>query len=144
MSTKMPLPPDFLRRFTPTPYIFDVWANGHCIRIEADDLEVALAIRNVCRMRSVGEEEPTLYWRLIRDRWAPRYGAELTIFSAGGVKTLLHRSGTLLIADTKRRETFGFVGAGLDTRQLTESLIPQLMLYPSSSSQGSLLQTSDK
>jgi hypothetical protein len=129
----MPLPPDFLRRFTPTPYVFDVWANEHCIRIEAGDLEIALAIRQACRMGSFGEEEPTLYWRLIRDCRAPEYGAELSIFSTGELKTLLHQSGTLLIADRKRREVFGFIGPGLDMRQLTQSLLPQLMRHASSS-----------
>jgi hypothetical protein len=132
----MPPPPDFLRRFTPTPYVFDVWANGHCVRIEADDLEVALAMRHACRMSNFGEDEPTLYWRLIRDCRAPGYGAELTIFSTGDLKTLLHQSGTLLIADMKRREVFGFIGAGLDMRQLTGSLLPQLMRHPSSSCEG--------
>ncbi len=126
MSERMPPPPDLLRRFTPTPYVFELRMDERCIRIEADDLEVALAVRDACRTRSANDE-PVLHWRLIRDSGVPRYGEELAMFATGELKTLLHKSGTLLIADRKRREVFGFIGAGLEMQQLTGDLLPLLM-----------------
>jgi hypothetical protein len=127
VSERQPPPPDILRRFTPTPYVFEVWVDGRCVRIEADDLEVALAIRHACRVRRIGDEGSTLLWRMIRDDKAPEYAAELTVFATGGVKALMHRSGTLLIADREKREVFGFIGAGLKMPELTERLLPRLM-----------------
>jgi hypothetical protein len=127
VSERQPPPPDLLRRFTPTPYVFEVWVNGSRIRIEADDLEIALAIRNACRVRSIPEVGPVLFWRLIRDGRASTYGPELAVFATGELRTVMHWSGTLLIADREKREVFGFIGAGLEMKELTEWLLPQLM-----------------
>lgn len=127
MSERQAPPPDILRRFTPTPYVFEMWVDGSRIRIESDDLEIALAIRNACRVRSIGEEGPMLFWRLIQDGRALGYGAELAVFETGELRTVMHRSGTLLIADREQREVFGFIGAGLEMKELTELLLPQLM-----------------
>jgi hypothetical protein len=49
------------------------------------------------------------------------------VFSSGKIKTLLHVSGTILIADMEKREVFGFVGLGLQPSQLVEKLLPLLV-----------------
>jgi hypothetical protein len=124
--TGQPSPPDLLRRFTPTPYVFELHVGRELIRIEADDLQIALSVRHACREQCRDGGGPVVFWRLIQDRCAPRYGEELSVFSLEKVKTLLHGSGTLLVADVERREVFGFIGAGLRLTQLTERLLPML------------------
>jgi hypothetical protein len=127
MSESQPLPPDFLRRFTPTPYIFELQMNGECVRIEADDIEVALMIRNLCRTRIVAGGAPARFWRLIRDRGAPQYWTECEVVTAGALTTLIERTGTVLIADGARREIFGFLGARLTMQELRDNLLPRLL-----------------
>jgi hypothetical protein len=127
VSDSQPLPPDYLRRFTPTPYIFELQMNRECVRIEADDLEVALMIRNLCRKHIVEGVAPARFWRLIRDRGAPQYWTECEVVTAGALTTLIGRMGTVLIADGPRREIFGFLGAGLTMQDLRDNLIPRLL-----------------
>jgi hypothetical protein len=127
MTGKPSPPPDLILRFTPTPYVFECDAGGGLIRIESDDLQIALSLRHSYSLLETDNGEPVVLWRLIRDRCAPRYGVELSVFSSGEIRTLLHGSGTILIADMEKREVFGFVGAGLALSQLAGRLLPALM-----------------
>jgi hypothetical protein len=144
VTGKLSLSPDLVRRFTPIPYVFELGAGRDLIRIETDDLQVALSLRSACEVRGAGNGELFVFFRLIRDRRAPQYGEELSIFSSGRLKMLLHATGTLLVADIERREVFGFIGAGLSLAQLTEKLLPLLTRFECGTFDGSLLQTSDK
>jgi hypothetical protein len=126
VTGKLPLPPDLMLRFTPTPYVFELGAGRDLIRIETDDLQVALSLRCACKVWGVENVKPIVFFRLVRDRRAPQYGEELSVFSSGRLKTLLHATGTLLVADIERREVFGLIGAGLSLAQLTEKLLPLL------------------
>ncbi len=127
MTGKSSPPPDLVLRFTPTPYVFKCDAGGDLIRIESDDLQIALSLRHSCSLLEIDNGEPVVLWRLIRDRCAPQYGVELSVFSSGEIRTLLHGSGTILIADLNKREVFGFVGSGLQLSQLTDKLLPVLI-----------------
>jgi hypothetical protein len=127
MTGKPSPPPDLVLRFTPTPYVFECDAGRDLIRIESDDLQTALFLRHSCSLLEIDEGEPVVFWRLIRERRAPRYGVELSVLSSGKIKTLLHGSGTILIADLEKREVFGFVGSGLQLPQLAEKLLPLLI-----------------
>lgn len=145
MSERQPLPPDFLRRFTPTPYVFELHVKRRSIRIEADDLEVALAIRNICQELQFEEKVTVRFWRMIRDRQTAGYATEVEVFAMGGLRTLMHRSGSVLIADSPQGEVFGFIAAGLTMHELTERLLPLLLSSDEKASERlSLLQTSDK
>ena len=97
------------------------------IRIEADDLQLALSLRHACRAQSAENTEPIIFWRVVRERCAPQSGPEFSVFSSGKLKTFLHGTGTLLVKDIERREVVGFIGATLPLRQLTEKLLPLVM-----------------
>lgn len=126
MIAQLPPPPDLLRRFTPTPYVFELATDNNLIRIEADDLEIALAVRRAAKLQHKRKTLAIQSWRMVRDHDAPRLGADLSVFSTQKLRTLLHRSGTLLVADLETRSVFGFIGAGISARQLTEELLPLL------------------
>ena len=143
MTGKPSPPPDLVLRFTPTPYVFEGYSGRDLIRIESDDLQIALSLRHSCSLLEIDNGEPVILWRIIRDRCAPRYGVELSVFSSGEIRTLLHGSGTILIADMEKREVFGFVGSGLQLSQLVEKLLP-LLICSYANIHGRLLQTSDK
>jgi hypothetical protein len=144
MTRQPSLPPDLVRRFTPTPYVFEIDAGRDLIRIEADDLQLALSLRHACRSQSLDSRRPIVFWRLVRERCAPPWTAESSLFSCGRLKTLLQGTGTLLVEDVERREVFGFIDVGLPITQFTQALIPLLMHSHAESSSGSVLQTSDK
>lgn len=126
MSESKPVPPDFLRRFTPTPYVFELRACDEYVRVEADDLEIALAIRRLCRTQILYGEIPVQFWRLIRDQNAPGYPANCEVFRGGALTTIMHCTGTVLIFDGARRELFGFLSSCLTTQELIGDLLPQL------------------
>jgi hypothetical protein len=127
MSEKQPLPPDFLRRFTPTPYLFELQLDRTPIRIEADDLEVALAIRDICQGLQIEKGVPVRFWRMIRDRQTVGYGTDVEIFATGELRSMMHRSGSVLIADRVKAEVFGFIAMGLTMHELTGRLLPLLL-----------------
>ena len=126
MTRQPPLPPDVVRRFTSTPYVFEVDAGRDLIRIEADDLQLALSLRHACRSRSLHTRRTIVFWRLVRERCAPTWTAESRLFSCGRLRTLLQGTGTLLVEDVERREVFGFIDVGLPITQFTETLLPLL------------------
>lgn len=145
MTRKSALPPDLMRRFTPTPYVFELNSGTGVIRIEAEDLQLALSLRHVCSAQSADIGEPIVFWRLVRERrGAMPQAAESIFFSSGKLRMLLHGTGTLLIQDMERREVLGFIGAEVQVTQLTEKLIPLLRCSYAEPSMGRVLQTSDK
>jgi hypothetical protein len=124
MSEKQPLPPDLLHRFTPTPYVLKIQVEGQSIRIEADDLEIALAIRNFCQWQKAGEGVQIHFWRLVRDRHAGGYKSDLEVVSTGKLRTMMHKSGSIFISDALKGELFGFIAMGLTMYELTMRLLP--------------------
>ena len=144
MTRKPSPPPDLVRRFTPTPYVFEIDTGSDLIRIESDDLQIALSLRHACRVQSVDYGRPIIFWRFVRERCALRSGTEFSLFSSGKLKTLLHSTGTLLVEDMERREIFGFIGVGLPLTQLRVKLLPLLRRYDAEYSTECVLQTSDK
>jgi hypothetical protein len=77
MTQKTTFPPDLLRRFAPAPYVFSIVRDHQCVWIEANDLEVALAIRRSCMLQSKESRTRVLFWELIRDSASPRGGSEI-------------------------------------------------------------------
>jgi hypothetical protein len=130
LNEKQPLAPDFLRRFTPTPYIFEVLINGGLVRIESDDLEIALSIRGRCQSQRNDVGVTVRFWRLVRDRHVRGYERDLEVVATGGLRTITHRSGSVLFVDSQKGAVFGFIAMGLTTRELTDRLLPLLLVHP--------------
>jgi hypothetical protein len=64
MTQTMNNHPDLLRRFVSILYTFDVIVRNQQIRIQSNDLELALRIRRFC-MQRFNETNPTvLVWKL--------------------------------------------------------------------------------
>lgn len=118
--------PDLLRRFVATPYIFCVGDNFQLVRVESNDLEIALGVRNsdiVQREKSRGG----LLCRLIRDMASPVDGSEISIIADGPLRILQRGRGTVLIHDRERAELLGFVSRGVQVQELVLSLIPRIL-----------------
>jgi hypothetical protein len=107
--------------------VFEIDAGRDLIRIETDDLELALSLRHTCRSQSLHRRRTIVFWRLVRERCAPTWTAEPRLFSCGRLRTLLQGAGTLLVEDVERREVFGFIDIGLPITQFTEALLPLLI-----------------
>jgi len=145
MTQKTTFPPDLLRRFAPAPYVFSIVRDHQCVWIEANDLEVALAIRRSCMLQSKESRTRVLFWKLIRDSASPRGGSEMWIIVNGPLRTLHLGTGTIIIYDTERSELLGFIAHDVDSEQLVTALIPLLTSrerWPKSL-QGGFLQRSD-
>jgi hypothetical protein len=126
MTQKTTFPPDLLRRFAPAPYVFSIVHDHQRVWIEANDLEVALAIRRSCMLQSKESRTRVLFWKLIRDSASPRGGSEILIFVNGPHRALHLGVGTIIIYDTERSELLGFIAHDIDSEQLVTALIPLL------------------
>jgi hypothetical protein len=120
-------PPDLLRRFVATPYVFTNGTGPHRLSVRSNDLEIALAIRrqwieNIHQSRSA-----VIYWEILRDVGAPFDLSELSILHGPKLRTLMIGTGTILLFDIERAELFGFLAANITVAQLASSLIPLLL-----------------
>lgn len=117
--------PDLLRRFVATPYIFRNGNGSGEVRVESNDLEIALTVRSaeIGLWAGVGG----VLCRLIRDRSAPTDGAETLLVSNHPIRTLHYGRGTILIHDHARSELLGFISSNVKAEELVSSLIPTLL-----------------
>jgi len=116
--------PDLLRRFVATPYVFSKCDGPNRVRVESNDLEIALSVR---QSRIVECQASGLLCKLIRDVTAPVEGSELSIVTVGPLRILHMGRGTILIHDRERSELLGFVSPNVQTDELVSSLIPALL-----------------
>jgi hypothetical protein len=121
-------PPDLLRRFAATPYVFADSVGASRCSVRSNDLELALAVRRYWS-NPEGENLPTVVsWQLIRDDvLAPGDVAEITLLSAGEVRMLMVGTETVLFYDVQRSEFLGFVSSTITTKHLVSELIPALL-----------------
>lgn len=133
--------PDLLLRFVPTPHVFSFCRDDVHLRIETNDLNIALAVRKFCMLPSKGEQQTVLLWKFIRDRMAPPGDMELTTraiafqnisnrlttLSDGPLRTLLLDTGTMITFDRERHEILGFLAPEVTAEQLVMTLIPLLI-----------------
>jgi hypothetical protein len=122
--------PDLLRRFVPTPYIFHKGEGPNRIRVESNDLEIALSIRNSLSPQSLENRAGGLFCRLIRDTDGPVGGTEISIVTDGALRVLHLGQETVLIHDVERFELLGFVSPSVEVYTLVSSLIPALLKLP--------------
>ena len=127
MTDHQRLHPDLLRRFVPTPYIFDRSDGGDRLVVESNDLEIALSVRRSVVVDGQTKRAGGLTCKLIRDLAAPVTGSEMTIFSDGALRVLFQGTGTILIHDRKRSELLGFIARDVKAQELASSLIPALL-----------------
>jgi hypothetical protein len=119
--------PDLLRRFVATPYVFSKCDGPNRVRVESNDLEIALSVRQSRIVECQGNQASGLLCKLIRDVTAPVDGSELSIVTVGPLRILHMGRGTILIHDRERSELLGFVSPNVQTDELVSSLIPALL-----------------
>lgn len=127
MTEEPRLHPDLLRRFVPTPYVFTKCDGQSRIFVEANDLEIALAVRRAGLVYGRDHLARVLFCKLIRDMAGPVAGSEMTIVADGALRVLYLGVGTILIHDYERSELFGFVARNVKVEELVTSLIPALL-----------------
>jgi hypothetical protein len=126
MTRATTFPPDLLRRFAPTPYVFTLFRGPKRVWIEANDLEIALCVRRFCILGSKGKQAGVLSWKLIRDNAAPLGGSEILILVNGPLRTLHLGPGTIIIYDVERLELLCFISHDVTAEDLTGVLIKLL------------------
>jgi len=110
---------DPLQRFLPRPYSFFVGARS--VRIESNDLELALAIRTACQG---GNLDQVTEWTILRDRKSDGVGNAVTLVEEEQLRTLLVGQGSMMVFDRNTRKLFAYVSSSLDVNFLTTALIP--------------------
>jgi hypothetical protein len=119
--------PDLLRRFVPTPYVFSKCDGPGRIRVESNDLEIALNVRNSGIIQRQGNRAGSLLCKIIRDMTGPMDGSEISIVSDRMLRILHMGRGTILIHDDERSELLGFISPNVKAKELVSSLIPTLL-----------------
>lgn len=119
--------PDLLRRFVPTPYVFNVWDGPNRLHVESNDLEIALSVRRSGVVHRQGKLAGGIVCKLIRDVAGPVDDSEITIVSDSALRVLCLGRGTILIHDDERSELFGFIARNVKAVELVSSLLPALL-----------------
>jgi hypothetical protein len=120
--------PDLLRRFVPTPYVFNKWDGPNRLSfIASTDLEIALSVRRAAIFQRQSNRAGGLLCKLIRDLAGPVDAQERTIVSDGAIRVLYLGRGTILIHDRERSELLGFIARNVTVQELVSSLIPALL-----------------
>jgi hypothetical protein len=119
--------PDLLRRFVATPYVFtdNVGPSRHSVR--SNELGIALAVRRSWSTHRAENLPTVVSWHLIRDVFAANTSTEMTLVSAGKLRTLIVGTETILCYDAQRSECLGFVSSRTTIPRLFAELIPVLL-----------------
>jgi len=131
--------PDLLRRFVATPYIFADRVGPSRYSVRSNDLGIALAVRRFWNTRRAENPPAVVSWQLIREALAANDNTEITLLSAGELRTLIVGTETILFYDAQRSELLGFVSSTITIKRLVSELIPTLLKM-----RECLLQISDK
>jgi hypothetical protein len=119
--------PDLLRRFVATPYIFSRHNGSSQIRVESNDLEIALTVRLSSTVQRAGNRAGGFFCKLIRDMASPMDSSEMLVVSDGALRILQVGRSTILIHDSERAELLGFISPSVKVQDLVSSLIPKLL-----------------
>jgi hypothetical protein len=120
-------PPDLLRRFVATPYVFTNDDGPNRLSVRSNDLEIALAIRRHWINLTCETRPSVLSWKVLRDVAAPDNFAKLSILYDKNLRTLVLGTRAILYYDIERSEILGFLSAKTTVKQLVSSLIPMLL-----------------
>jgi hypothetical protein len=127
MTSEPRLHSDLLRRFVPTPYVFNTCCGPSRICVESNDLEIALGVRRSVAVQRQGDRKGGLLCRLIRDMVGPQDHPDLSIFSDAALRVLCLGQGTIVVHDYERSEILGFISRTVKVRELVAVLIPALL-----------------
>ena len=119
---------DYFQRFLRVPYIFSVKTAGATMRIESNDLEIALAIRGVCLSSETSKYAPILDWIVLRDYKTSSSGYDVALLTDGNLRTLLVGQDAILVFDSELRKVLGFVNCWIDMPYLITELLPLLVV----------------
>jgi hypothetical protein len=121
------LPPDLLRRFVATPYVFTNDDGPERLSVRSNDLEIAITIRRHWLNPSRGNRPSVVSWKILRDIEIPNNSTEVSILYDKNLRTLIVGTGAILSYDIQRSEILGFISAKTTVKQLASSLIPMLL-----------------
>jgi hypothetical protein len=117
--------PDLLRRFVATPYVFRRRNDSSRIRVESNELEIALGIWNSAIVGK-GNWVEEMYCKIVRDAAGPVGGSDISILADGPLRVLYRGRGTILIYERERVEILGFLSSDVKAVELVSSLLPAL------------------
>jgi hypothetical protein len=119
--------PDLLRRFVPTPFVFNRWDGPNRLFVASNDLEIALSVCQAGIFHRQSKRAGGLLCKLIRDLAGPVDGSDITTLSDAALRVLYLGRGTILIHDHERSELLGFIARNVTVQELVSSLIPALL-----------------
>jgi hypothetical protein len=110
-----------------TPYVFADSVGTSRYSVRSNDLGIALAVRHSWSTRRSDNLPVVVSWQIMRDVSAVNDLTEITLFSAGELRTLIVGTETVLFYDTQRSEFLGFVSSTITIKHLVSELIPTLL-----------------
>ena len=110
-----------------TPYVFADSVGPSRYSVRSNELGIALAVRRSWRARGAENLPAVVSWHLIRDVFEANNLTELTLISAGQLRTLIVGTETILFYDAQRSEFLGFVSSTITIKHLVTELIPALL-----------------
>jgi hypothetical protein len=120
-------PPDLLRRFAATPYVFMDRVGANRCSVRSNDLEIALAVRGYWSNRKHEKQSAVASWQLIREALASDNTNEISLLYTRELRTLMAGTETILFYDIQRSELMGFVSSTITTKYLVSELVPRLL-----------------
>jgi hypothetical protein len=120
-------PPDLLRRFVATPYVFMNSVGPNQCYVRSNDLEIALAVRGYWGNQKYEKQSAVTSWQLIRDALATDKTTKISLLFTRELRTLMVGTETILFYDIQRSELMGFVSSMTTTKYLVSELIPRLL-----------------
>ncbi len=113
--------PDMLRRFVAAPFVFSLIIERKNIRIESNDIEIALNLRRYVSSPS-NTYNTVLLWRIIRDESSLGRGFDDTLIDDEFLRTL-SAGGTILAYDKNKSEVIGFLAYNVSAELLIGSML---------------------
>jgi hypothetical protein len=117
-------PLDLLRRFIPTPLRAIYRIGFYRVMVQTNDFTLLPALPLEANPNMPAEH--TLEWKLIRDIDSHELLESPTLLTSSTLTVVAMGSACLLGLDHERRELFGFIGSGIDTRTHQEFIVPFL------------------
>ena len=127
MSALYEAVPDLLRRFSATPHVADVVAEGIALTLQTNDLQIIAAAQGIVSGGIDLDGHPSILVRVVRDDDAAANNSEIVVISAWPLVTLLAGAGTMLALDGQRREILGFLSSAVSAEQFVNDLLPILL-----------------
>ena len=109
------------------PYVFADSVGTSRYSVRSNELGIALAVRRSWRARRAERLPAVVSWHLIRDAFEANSLTEITLISAGELRTLTVGTETILFYDALRSECLGFVSSRITIKRLVSELIPTLL-----------------